>query len=225
MERSYLFFSSSLVARTYDVSNEEKRCESTVISPLRRLKEVSKSRPLHRRSIHAEFKPLHRLNEVSKKWRSVSFTDAFVHCPDFGSKSKFYRSRPSPHNLWETTRGPRRLSFFYFILKLKQKLIKKVAILTDMFDDDMQKCEATWELLTMDLVLLNYPQVTRTTSELATFSKLSHFASGEGGGLSRFNMDPSLYTRGGQTFPRYRLLLMFLKYCDLPSDVGVTIMY
>ncbi|GFU50956.1 hypothetical protein TNCV_4461521 [Trichonephila clavipes] len=29
MERSYLFFSSSLVARTYDVSNEEKRCEST----------------------------------------------------------------------------------------------------------------------------------------------------------------------------------------------------
>ncbi|GFT17333.1 hypothetical protein TNCV_4806281 [Trichonephila clavipes] len=97
------------------------------------------SRPLHRRSIHAEFKPLHRLNEVSEKWRSVSFTDAFVHCPDFGSKSKFYRSRPSPHNLWETTRGPRRLSFFYFILKLKQKLIKKVAILTDKFDDDMQK--------------------------------------------------------------------------------------
>ncbi|GFT48098.1 hypothetical protein TNCV_1000971 [Trichonephila clavipes] len=69
------------------------------------------SRPLHRRSIHAEFKPLHRLNEVSEKWRSVSFTDAFVHCPDFGSKSKFYRSRPSPHNLWETTRGPRHLSF------------------------------------------------------------------------------------------------------------------
>ncbi|GFW01995.1 hypothetical protein TNCV_1148751 [Trichonephila clavipes] len=97
------------------------------------------SRPLHRRSIHAEFKPLHRLNEVSKKWRSVSFTDAFVHCPDFGSKSKFYRSRPSPHNLWETTRGPRRLSYFTFILKLKQKLIKKVAILTDKFDDDMQK--------------------------------------------------------------------------------------
>ncbi|GFU66379.1 hypothetical protein TNCV_2551281 [Trichonephila clavipes] len=78
------------------------------------------SRPLHRRSIHAEFKPLHRLNEVSKKWRSVSFTDAFVHCSDFGSKSKFYRSRPSPHNLWETTRGPRRLSFFYFILKLNK---------------------------------------------------------------------------------------------------------
>ncbi|GFW63583.1 hypothetical protein TNCV_4328711 [Trichonephila clavipes] len=25
------------------------------------------SRPLHRRSIHAEFKPLHRLNEVSEK--------------------------------------------------------------------------------------------------------------------------------------------------------------
>ncbi|GFW72613.1 hypothetical protein TNCV_3798411 [Trichonephila clavipes] len=136
---------------------EGKRCESTVISPLRRLNEVSKSRPLHRRSIHAEFKPIHRLNEVSKnggaspsrtlfvhcpdfgskskffrsrplhrrsihaefkplhrlnevseKWRSISFTDAFVHCPDFGSKSKFYRSRPSPHNLWETTRGPRR---------------------------------------------------------------------------------------------------------------------
>ncbi|GFT95820.1 hypothetical protein TNCV_311731 [Trichonephila clavipes] len=77
-----------------------------------------RSRPLHRRSIHAEFKSLHRLNEVSKKWWSVSFTDAFVHCPDFGSKSKFFRSRPSPHNLWETTRGPRRLSFFYFILKL-----------------------------------------------------------------------------------------------------------
>ncbi|GFX34726.1 hypothetical protein TNCV_2514421 [Trichonephila clavipes] len=53
-----------------------------------------RSRPLHRRSIHAEFKPLHRLNEISKKWRRVSFTDAFVHCPDFGSKSKFYRSRP-----------------------------------------------------------------------------------------------------------------------------------
>ncbi|GFW57723.1 RNase H domain-containing protein [Trichonephila clavipes] len=97
------------------------------------------SRPLHRRSIHAEFKPLHRLNEVSKKWRSVSFTDAFVHGPDFGSKSKFYQSRSNPHNLWETTRGSRRLSFFYFILKLKQKLIKNVAILTDKFDDDMQK--------------------------------------------------------------------------------------
>ncbi|GFV79155.1 hypothetical protein TNCV_2613411 [Trichonephila clavipes] len=55
------------------------------------------------------------------------------------SKSKFLRSRPSPHNLWETTRGPRRLSYFTFILKLKQKLIKKVAILTDKFDDDMQK--------------------------------------------------------------------------------------
>ncbi|GFW87291.1 transposable element Tcb2 transposase [Trichonephila clavipes] len=50
-------------------------------------------------------------------------------------KSKFFRSRPSPHNLWETTRGPRRLSYFTFILKL----IKKVAILTDKFDDDMQK--------------------------------------------------------------------------------------
>ncbi|GFT24193.1 hypothetical protein TNCV_2064331 [Trichonephila clavipes] len=61
--------------------------------------EIFRSRPLHRRSIHAEFKPLHRLNEVSKNWRSVSFTDAFVHCPDFGSKSKFHRSRPSPHNL------------------------------------------------------------------------------------------------------------------------------
>ncbi|GFW17574.1 a disintegrin and metalloproteinase with thrombospondin motifs 7 [Trichonephila clavipes] len=129
MERSYLFFSSSLVARTYDVSN--KNVDSTVcdftssqvillklfeltplrrrniyaeFKPLHRLNEVSKSRPLHRRSIHAEFKPLHRLNEVSKKWRSVSFTDAFVHCPDFGSKSKFFRSRPSSHNLWETTR-------------------------------------------------------------------------------------------------------------------------
>ncbi|GFV77934.1 hypothetical protein TNCV_881 [Trichonephila clavipes] len=31
-----------------------------------------------------------------EKWRSVSFTDAVVHCPDFGSKSKVYRSRPSP---------------------------------------------------------------------------------------------------------------------------------
>ncbi|GFV41399.1 hypothetical protein TNCV_3090091 [Trichonephila clavipes] len=28
--------------------------------------EIFRSRPLHRRSIHAEFKPLHRLNEVSK---------------------------------------------------------------------------------------------------------------------------------------------------------------
>ncbi|GFV31306.1 hypothetical protein TNCV_2566211 [Trichonephila clavipes] len=27
-----------------------------------------------------------------RKWRSVSFTDAVVHCPDFGSKSKVYRS-------------------------------------------------------------------------------------------------------------------------------------
>ncbi|GFW10983.1 hypothetical protein TNCV_4459581 [Trichonephila clavipes] len=70
------------------------------------------SRPLHRRSIHAEFKPLHRLNEVSKKWQSVSFTDAFVHCPDFGSKSKFYRSRPSPHNLWETRVGDRLTNTF-----------------------------------------------------------------------------------------------------------------
>ncbi|GFU58796.1 hypothetical protein TNCV_2331751 [Trichonephila clavipes] len=48
-----------------------------------------RSRPLHRRRIR-EIQPLHRLNEVSKKWRSVSFTDAFVHCPDFGSKSKFF---------------------------------------------------------------------------------------------------------------------------------------
>ncbi|GFV54944.1 uncharacterized protein TNCV_3144831 [Trichonephila clavipes] len=43
-----------------------------------------------------------RRNEVfnlENEWRSVSLTDAFVHCPDFGSKSKFYRSRPSPHNL------------------------------------------------------------------------------------------------------------------------------
>ncbi|GFX30710.1 hypothetical protein TNCV_4966231 [Trichonephila clavipes] len=41
--------------------------------------------------------PLHRRNEVEnptstqversfRKWRSVSFTDAVVHCPDFGSK-------------------------------------------------------------------------------------------------------------------------------------------
>ncbi|GFX24471.1 hypothetical protein TNCV_992861 [Trichonephila clavipes] len=67
MERSYLFFSGSLVARTYDVSNEEK-ISIPLISPLR------------------------RLNEVFEKWRSVSFTDAVVHCPDFGSKSKVYRS-------------------------------------------------------------------------------------------------------------------------------------
>ncbi|GFX37917.1 hypothetical protein TNCV_3835181 [Trichonephila clavipes] len=105
--------------------------------------EIFRSRPLHRRSIHAEFKPLHRLNEVSKmaerllhgrfcslsilwfkieilsipsstlggvfmlsskhrlnevskKWRSVSFTDAFVHCPDFGSKSKFFDPGRTP---------------------------------------------------------------------------------------------------------------------------------
>ncbi|GFU87688.1 hypothetical protein TNCV_596921 [Trichonephila clavipes] len=41
-------------------------------------------------------KPLHRLNESFREWRSVSFTDAVVHCPDFGSKSKFYRSRAEP---------------------------------------------------------------------------------------------------------------------------------
>ncbi|GFV93416.1 hypothetical protein TNCV_1987321 [Trichonephila clavipes] len=35
MERSYLFFSGSLVARTYDVSNEEK-ISIPLISPLRR---------------------------------------------------------------------------------------------------------------------------------------------------------------------------------------------
>ncbi|GFU94478.1 hypothetical protein TNCV_2644641 [Trichonephila clavipes] len=69
------------------------------------------SRPLHRWSIHAEFKPLHRLNEVSEKWRSVSFTDAAVHCPDFGSKSKFYRSRPSPIICGRQQGGPRHLSF------------------------------------------------------------------------------------------------------------------
>ncbi|GFU35705.1 hypothetical protein TNCV_1203791 [Trichonephila clavipes] len=34
MERSYLFFSGSLVARTYDVSNEEK-ISIPLISPLR----------------------------------------------------------------------------------------------------------------------------------------------------------------------------------------------
>ncbi|GFX10207.1 hypothetical protein TNCV_1866051 [Trichonephila clavipes] len=73
------------------------------------------SRPLHRRSIHAEFKPLHRLNEVSKNGGASPHRRFFVHCPDFGSKSKFYRSRPSPHNLWETTRGPRLLSFLWFI--------------------------------------------------------------------------------------------------------------
>ncbi|GFX69737.1 hypothetical protein TNCV_1771051 [Trichonephila clavipes] len=224
MERSYLFFSGSLVARTYDVSNEEKfrfhrshlfagniveivridtspqvfvsgsnlytggifvdgslkntplhRLFCYLFRPLHRRNEVEKnststqversfrkmaarllhgrllctfqtlikieiffqSRPLHRRSIHAEFKPLHRLNiyaefkplhrlnEVFEKWRSVSFTDAVVHCPDFGSKSKFYRSRPSPHNLWETTRGPR-FGLSYGLFNIKQKLIKKV---------------------------------------------------------------------------------------------------
>ncbi|GFV32129.1 uncharacterized protein TNCV_1674181 [Trichonephila clavipes] len=64
-------------------------------------------------------------------------TDAFVHCPDFGSKSKFYRSRPSPHNLWETTRGP--IRFSYGLFNIKQKLIKKVVVFTDKFDDDIQK--------------------------------------------------------------------------------------
>ncbi|GFW68417.1 hypothetical protein TNCV_1191161 [Trichonephila clavipes] len=73
-----------------------RRSNHAEFKPLHRLNEVSKSRPLHRRSIHAEFKPLHRLNEVSKKWRSVSFTDAFVHCPDFGSKSKFFDPGRTP---------------------------------------------------------------------------------------------------------------------------------
>ncbi|GFY00211.1 hypothetical protein TNCV_4664631 [Trichonephila clavipes] len=50
---------------------------------------IQQFQPLHKRNFHAEFKPLHRLNEVSKKWRSVSFTDAFVHCPDFGSNRNF----------------------------------------------------------------------------------------------------------------------------------------
>ncbi|GFY11827.1 mariner Mos1 transposase [Trichonephila clavipes] len=59
-----------------------------------------------------------------RKWRSVSFTDAVVHCPDFGSKSKFYRSRPSPHNLWETTRV-QYVSLSYGLFNIKQKLIKK----------------------------------------------------------------------------------------------------
>ncbi|GFX77666.1 hypothetical protein TNCV_1105831 [Trichonephila clavipes] len=95
-------------------------------------------RPLHRRNEVEKIQLLHRLNEVSVKWRSVSFTDAVVHCPDFGSKSKVSLSRPSPHNLWETTRGPRRWSIFYFILTLNKKLIKKV-VFTDKFDDDIQK--------------------------------------------------------------------------------------
>ncbi|GFV11518.1 hypothetical protein TNCV_975101 [Trichonephila clavipes] len=82
--------------------------------------------------------PLHRLNEVSEKWRSVSFTDAVVHCPDFGSKSKFCRSRPNPIICGRQQRGPRRWSFFYFILTLNKKLIKKV-VFTDKFDDDIQK--------------------------------------------------------------------------------------
>ncbi|GFV30424.1 hypothetical protein TNCV_98991 [Trichonephila clavipes] len=51
--------------------------------------EIFATPPLHRRSIHAEFKPLHRLNEVSKKWRSVSFTDAFVHVPNFDQNRNF----------------------------------------------------------------------------------------------------------------------------------------
>ncbi|GFV34395.1 hypothetical protein TNCV_1776841 [Trichonephila clavipes] len=96
------------------------------------------SRPLHRRSIHAEFKPLHRLNEVSNGGASPSRT-LFVHCPDFGSKSKFYRSRPSPHNLWGDNKGSKTFVLLHIYFKIKQKLIKKVAILTDKFDDDMQK--------------------------------------------------------------------------------------
>ncbi|GFU74430.1 hypothetical protein TNCV_2656601 [Trichonephila clavipes] len=125
MERSYLFFflAPLLLARTM----YPMKTLIPLISPLRRRNfRRWVFQPLHRRNIcrwFVENKPLHRLffvicsdlytggmklknltstrlNEVSEKWRSVSFTDAVVHCPDFGSKSKVYRSRPSPHNLW-----------------------------------------------------------------------------------------------------------------------------
>ncbi|GFX87421.1 hypothetical protein TNCV_3369901 [Trichonephila clavipes] len=83
------------------------------------------SRPLHRRSIHAEFKPLHRLNEVFENGGASPFTDAAVHCPDFGSKSKFYRSRPSPI-ICGRQQGVQDFCLSYGLFNIKQKLIKKV---------------------------------------------------------------------------------------------------
>ncbi|GFW59696.1 hypothetical protein TNCV_2757031 [Trichonephila clavipes] len=87
MERSYLFFSSgSLVARTYDVSNEEKFRfpRSHLFAGVCGISNLYTGgifddgfQPLHRRNFHAEFKPLHRLNEVFEKWRRVSSTDGF----------------------------------------------------------------------------------------------------------------------------------------------------
>ncbi|GFU98023.1 hypothetical protein TNCV_233001 [Trichonephila clavipes] len=119
---------------------------SLKIQPLHRLNEVSKnggaspprtafvhvpnfdqnrnffqSRPLHRRSIHAE--RVQTSTQVERSFQKMAerlLHGRFRSLSRLWFKSKFYRSRPSPHNLWETTRGPRRLSYFTFILKLNK---------------------------------------------------------------------------------------------------------
>ncbi|GFU82134.1 hypothetical protein TNCV_4957591 [Trichonephila clavipes] len=52
-------------------------------------------------------------NEASKNGGAISFTDAFVHCPDFGSKSKFYRSRPSSYKSCGDNKGSKTFVFFH----------------------------------------------------------------------------------------------------------------
>ncbi|GFU89173.1 hypothetical protein TNCV_2896211 [Trichonephila clavipes] len=120
MERSYLF-SGSFVARTYDVSNEENFDSTDFTSP--------------------------QVERSFRKWRSVSFTDAVVHCPDFGSKSKVYRSldRGRAPIICGRQQGVQDVGLLLFYFNIKQKLIKKVDI-TDKFDDHIQKLRG-WKTL------------------------------------------------------------------------------
>ncbi|GFU69688.1 hypothetical protein TNCV_4553001 [Trichonephila clavipes] len=73
------------------------------------------SRPLHRRSIHAEFKPSTQVERSFQKMEERLLHGRCRSLSGLWFKSKFYRSRPSAHNLWETTRSPRLLSFLWFI--------------------------------------------------------------------------------------------------------------
>ncbi|GFT83023.1 hypothetical protein TNCV_4801 [Trichonephila clavipes] len=66
-----------------------------------------------------KIQPLHRLNEVSKKWRSVSFTEAsLVHCPNFGSNRNFIDPGRTPIICGRQQGVQDICLFFYFILKL-----------------------------------------------------------------------------------------------------------
>ncbi|GFX64192.1 retrovirus-related Pol polyprotein from transposon 297 [Trichonephila clavipes] len=95
------------------------------------------SRPLHRRSIHAEFKPLHRLNEVSEKWRSVSSQTLLFIVQTLVQNRNFIDRGRAPI-ICGRQQGVQDFCLSYGLFNIKQKLIKKV----DKFDNDMRKFTA-----------------------------------------------------------------------------------